>query len=178
MRPNLGLAVRAWATPTVMDAAGFMGQKDKGRVSENSGQTLLGQATAWATPTKDEANNVTRESGVMQSLSRDVVRWASPRSNDHKEVGDLSGTPENGYLGRQAFNFDRGGAGSPAPAPTGRSGESLEKQADEGPESALWPVADGVPGRVARVAAIGDAVVPACALEAFRIIEAREARRC
>lgn len=32
--------------------------------------------------------------------------------------------------------------------------------AAEGPESALWPVADGLPGRVARLRGIGNAIVP------------------
>lgn len=42
--------------------------------------------------------------------------------------------------------------------------------AEEGPESSLWPVAHGVPGRVARLRGIGNAIVPACALPIFRRI--------
>jgi site-specific DNA-cytosine methylase len=44
-----------------------------------------------------------------------------------------------------------------------------------GPESPLWPVAHGVSGRVARLRGIGNSIVPACALEIFRAIEARDA---
>lgn len=44
--------------------------------------------------------------------------------------------------------------------------------AEEGPESSLWPVADGVPGRVARLRGIGNAIVPACAVPIYgRIAE-------
>jgi DNA (cytosine-5)-methyltransferase 1 len=42
-----------------------------------------------------------------------------------------------------------------------------------GPESPLWPVAYGVPGRVARLRGIGNAIVPAVALEIFRDVAAR-----
>lgn len=47
-----------------------------------------------------------------------------------------------------------------------------------GPESPLWPVVDGVPGRVARLRAIGNAIVPLCAFEGpFRRIAAILAER-
>lgn len=45
--------------------------------------------------------------------------------------------------------------------------------AQEGPESSLWPVADGVPGRVARLRGIGNSIVPQCALEIFSSIDGR-----
>lgn len=47
--------------------------------------------------------------------------------------------------------------------------------AEGGPESPLWPVAHGVSGRVARLRGIGNSIVPACALEIFRTIAARDA---
>lgn len=49
--------------------------------------------------------------------------------------------------------------------------------AEEGPESLLWPVADGVPGRVARLRGIGNAIVPACALPIFGRIAELEGQR-
>ena len=49
--------------------------------------------------------------------------------------------------------------------------------ATRGPESPLWPVAHGVSGRVARLRGIGNAIVPACALEIFRAIEGRESMK-
>ncbi len=47
--------------------------------------------------------------------------------------------------------------------------------ARDGAESSLWPVAPRVPGRVARLRAIGNAVVPLVAWTILGIIEAREA---
>jgi len=44
--------------------------------------------------------------------------------------------------------------------------------AEGGPESALWPVAHGVPARVAQLRGIGNSIVPQCALEIFRTIDA------
>lgn len=53
----------------------------------------------------------------------------------------------------------------------GRSRLVPKQAAIEGAESALWPVADGLPGRVARLRAIGNAVVPAWVLAGpFRFI--------
>lgn len=49
--------------------------------------------------------------------------------------------------------------------------------AEEGPESSLWPVADGVPGRVARLRGIGNAITPWCALPIFGRIAELEAGR-
>lgn len=72
----------------------------------------------WATPTVDDANNVTLASGQMQSLARDtnlwatpraedgergqgsksdglsedVTAWATPTTRDYKDTGDLSGS--------------------------------------------------------------------------------------
>lgn len=42
--------------------------------------------------------------------------------------------------------------------------------AEAGPQSPLWPVADGVPGRVARLRSIGNAWVPQAAVPALRVI--------
>jgi len=47
--------------------------------------------------------------------------------------------------------------------------------AASGPKSPLWPVAHGVPARVAQLRGIGNSIVPACALEIFREIETRDA---
>jgi DNA (cytosine-5)-methyltransferase 1 len=49
--------------------------------------------------------------------------------------------------------------------------------AEAGPESPLWPVADGVPGRVARLRAVGNAVVPAVGEYLGRLIVAADAAR-
>jgi hypothetical protein len=48
--------------------------------------------------------------------------------------------------------------------------------AQAGPESPLWPVADGVPGRVARLRCVGNAIVPQCAFVIFQRIAAVMAR--
>ena len=47
--------------------------------------------------------------------------------------------------------------------------------AEQGPESSLYPVAHGLPGRVARLKATGNTIVPLCAIEgAFQVIAERE----
>jgi DNA (cytosine-5)-methyltransferase 1 len=49
--------------------------------------------------------------------------------------------------------------------------------AQGGPESPLWPVAHGIPQRVAQLRGAGNAIVPACALVIYREIAKREAMR-
>ena len=44
-------------------------------------------STGWPTPTVDDANNVTRESGAFQSLTRTAQGWLTPSANE-----DAAGT--------------------------------------------------------------------------------------
>ena len=52
---------------------------------------------AWPTPTVDDANNVTRASGAMQSLARDSHQWATPRAEDGErgQGSQFDGLPED-----------------------------------------------------------------------------------
>jgi hypothetical protein len=47
--------------------------------------------TSWPTPTVDDANNVTRESGAFQSLARasQLTGWATPNTMDHLPSSNL-----------------------------------------------------------------------------------------
>lgn len=45
--------------------------------------------------------------------------------------------------------------------------------AESGPQSPLWPVAHGIPARVAQLRGIGNSIVPRCALEIFQEVEAQ-----
>lgn len=46
------------------------------------GLTTAQAAAQWATPTVDDANNVTRATGQQQSLARDTFNWSTPRAED------------------------------------------------------------------------------------------------
>lgn len=89
-------------------------------------------------------------------------------------LGDAGGTgwsqfvaaAESGHAGHAAGERRRVGVWSDGVAVEGFDGTVRlipEEAATEGAQSPLWPVVDGVPGRVARLRAIGNAVVPACA---------------
>ena len=91
-----------------------------------------------------------------------------------RSLGDADGTgwsqfvaaAESGHAGHAAGERRRVGVWSDGVAVEGFDGTVRlipEEAAREGPQSPLWPVVDGVPGRVARLRAIGNAVVPACA---------------
>lgn len=44
--------------------------------------TSASASSLWPTPTVDDANNVTRDSGEMQSLARDTHRWSTPMASN------------------------------------------------------------------------------------------------
>ena len=74
--PPLSLAVRMWATPSATD-----GQRG-GKITNNMTGILLAQQVntpeRWPTPTADDANNATRQSGDFQSLTRSVGGALNP----------------------------------------------------------------------------------------------------
>ena len=93
----------------------------------------------WPTATADDANNVTRDSGQFQSLTR-VARgqstpqtWGTPTSRDHKDTGTMENVPENALLGRQVLNRQKPWptprAANPGSRPNGKGGEILAEQA-------------------------------------------------
>lgn len=62
-----------------------------------SGLPLSIAAKSWATPTVDDANNITRNSGSVASLARDCHRWATPRAEDGErgQNSEFAGLPED-----------------------------------------------------------------------------------
>ncbi len=74
-----------WPTPQSHDAVGGNTPAQVLAMRERTGagvSNLNEVAETWATPTVDDANNVTRASGQMQSLARDTNLWATPRAED------------------------------------------------------------------------------------------------
>jgi len=108
------------------------------------GGTSLGFAIRnWPTATADDANNVTRDSGQFQSLTRNVMdsarggatrqTWGTPTTRDHKDTGSMENVPENALLGRQVLNREKPWptprAANPGSRPNGKGGEILAEQA-------------------------------------------------
>lgn len=145
-----------WATPAAHPAGGtpeaFVARKDRAiarGVQMGNALTDLGmQAQTWATPTVDDANNVTRASGQMQSLARDTNLWATPSSRDHKDTPGMAtiGVNPDGsvrdrvdQLPRQTYAWD-GEMPSLSEAPTAPSDSSPQKPRRRGlnPRFGLW----------------------------------------
>lgn len=55
-------------------------------------------AGSWATPTGDDANNVSRNSGQFQSLSRQSAQWSTPTAMDDREATGMR--PSRGATNR------------------------------------------------------------------------------
>jgi hypothetical protein len=140
--PRTGLpgAVKLWSTARAEDG-------ERGQNSQFDG--LTEDARSWATPTVDDANNVTRASGSQQSLARDTHQWATPTSRDHKDCGDLSGSmvrqngnPRDDTAPRQAM-LCAGTTPSPPEATTAPSDSSppAPRRAGLNPRFGLWLMA-------------------------------------
>ena len=125
--------------------------KAQGMNGNGFGLTTAQAASAWATPTVDDANNVTRTSGAMQSLARDTTMWSTPAARDHRDTGNLAtsmtrkdGTSrvQSGMVARDVFSWLNGNGSMPSQseAPTTPSGSSPAKlrRAGLNPRFGLW----------------------------------------
>lgn len=87
-----------------------------------------------------------------------------------------SGEPERSGLGSspglESHGLDHGG-GFPRPFPPGPGDREAWARVDPEAQPALRRMADGVPGRLDRLGALGNAVVPLVAAHAFRTLAAR-----
>lgn len=132
-----------WPTPRASDP------EKRGEFDATDPRTgLAGATVTWATPTVDDANNVTRASGQMQSLARDTNLWATPSSRDHKDTPGMAtiGVNPDGsvrdrvdQLPRQTYAWD-GEMPSLSEAPTAPSDSSPPKLRRRGlnPRFGLW----------------------------------------
>lgn len=100
-RLTLDGEVTQWATPQAHDAG--TGDADRvGRFGTDAGGRNLNDEVLqnWPTPTDDDGNNATRESGAFQSLTRTVQNWSTPTQED-SQAGCPDGSGPADYLSRQ-----------------------------------------------------------------------------
>ena len=145
-RPTSESGSGSWPTPNSSDYKGAM-TVEACKTWEFRGTNLPEAAVTWATPTVDDANNVTRASGSQQSLARDTFQWATPNSRDWKDIpgtkdrtfADGTTAPRLDQLPRQVFPW-AGLTRPPSEAPTTPSDLSPAKPRRAGlnPRFALW----------------------------------------
>jgi hypothetical protein len=76
-------------TPNCYDAIPDYGNRKDNNLEEGGrhGVSLRHLVKMWPTPTVDDSNNVTRQSGQFQSLTRSVQQWPTPKAEDWKNRG-------------------------------------------------------------------------------------------
>jgi hypothetical protein len=109
---NLTDDVQFWQTPSSENFRSRGGN----RIDEMG---LDNQVKNWSTPAVDDANQVTRDSGIFKSLTRDVRAWGTPRAQDCKGTGPKGTGPKGtvsqlhrlkkGYLDAQVEEIADGG---------------------------------------------------------------------
>ena len=155
-RHTSGNGSGSWPTPSanqfeIADVELMLERRERVKAQSLNGNgfglTTAQAASAWATPTVDDANNVTRTSGSQQSLARDTFQWATPNSRDWKDIpgtrdrtfADGTTAPRLDQLPRQVFPW-AGLTRPPSEAPTTLSDLSPVKQRRAGlnPRFGLW----------------------------------------
>lgn len=96
----------------------------------------------WPTPTVDDANNVTRNSGQHQSLARSVRLWGTPHATDGKggSTTRMDADDQRGELRHQVGPWAHGAMPLPSSVVTARADSSRAMPPSMGlnPRFGLW----------------------------------------
>jgi hypothetical protein len=65
-------------------------------LSRRAGIDWGGEMNNWATPNVDDVSNLTRDSGVFKSLTRDVAQWSTPQAFDANDCQRQTPTNRGG----------------------------------------------------------------------------------
>ena len=170
---------RVWITASVDDTASGgrrAGAELRVRRTER-GCARVGDADGGRCEQRDA-----RERGDAESVARlaDVGHTIKPRLEGHSRDGADGYEPgrdrTRAAISTAASSVPVGWSDAIAVRGHDHTVRRIPREAT-GPESPLWPVAHGVPARVAQLRGIGNSIVPQCALEIFRAIETRETLR-
>ena len=81
---NLPKFTAMWPTPATMDYIERTGMRPSREATGRTTGYLSEEIIKWPTPTGDDANNVTRDSGGFQSLTRSIKSFPTPMARDYK----------------------------------------------------------------------------------------------